>query len=66
MLDKLSLSEAWMEVWPFNICGHDRTLAVVFIPLKDHTSSLYLFLPVWQQVEAHGPGARPVAVSPAE
>lgn len=64
-LDKLALSETWMEVWPFNVCGRDRTLGVVFIPLKDHSASLYLFLPVWQQIEAHGPGARPVAV-PAE
>ena len=66
MLDKLALSDAWMEVWPFNICGHDRTLGVVFIPLKDHSASLSLFLPIWQQIEAHGPGARPPAISPVE
>jgi len=61
-LDKLQLSGAWMEVWPFEACSHDRTLGVVFIPLKDGTASQYLFLPVWQQIEAHGPGARPAAV----
>jgi len=62
-MDKLALSEAWMEVWPFNVCGHDRTLGVVFIPLKDHSESLSVFLPIWQQIEAHGSGARPAAVS---
>jgi hypothetical protein len=61
--DKLALSEAWMEVWPFNVCGHDRTLGVVFIPLKNHTESLHVFLPIWQQIEAHGPGAGPAPVS---
>jgi hypothetical protein len=65
MQDKLNLSAAWMEVWPFEACGHDRTLGVVFIPLRDQTASVYLFLPVWQQIEEHGPGARP-APAPAE
>jgi hypothetical protein len=59
--EKLSPAGAWMEVWPFTFCGHDRTLGVVFIPLKDQNASLYLFMPVWQQIEAHGPGARPAA-----
>ncbi|CAN5538623.1 hypothetical protein BH10PSE3_BH10PSE3_40240 [soil metagenome] len=63
MLDKLALSEAWMEVWPLNICGHDRTLGVVFIPMRDHSASMYFFLPIWPQIEANGPGARPAAVS---
>jgi len=63
MLDKFALSEAWMEVWPFNMCGHDRTLGVVFIPMKDHSASVYLFLPIWPQIEANGPGARPAAVT---
>ena len=63
MLDRLALTEAWMEVWPLTACGHDRTLGVVFIPLKDHSATAYLFLPIWQQVEAHSPGARPAAVS---
>jgi hypothetical protein len=66
MLDKLALSEAWMEVWPFAACGHDRTLGVVFIPLKDHSASAHLFLPIWPQIEAHGPGARPTAVKTDE
>jgi hypothetical protein len=61
-LDKLQLSGAWMEVWPFTACGHDRTLGIVFIPYKDGRASQYVFLPVWQQIEAHGPGARPAAV----
>jgi hypothetical protein len=54
-LDRLDLSGAWMEVWPFEVCGHDRALGVVFIPLKDQSARLHLFLPVWQ----HGPGSRP-------
>lgn len=65
MQDKLNLAAAWMEVWPFEACGHDRTLGVAFVPLRDQTASIYLFLPVWQQIEAHGPGARP-APAPAE
>jgi hypothetical protein len=64
MLDKLALSDAWMEVWPFSLCGRDRTLGVVFIPLKDRSASVHLFLPIWPQIEADGPGARPAAVSP--
>lgn len=64
MLDKLDLAGAWMEVWPFQECRRDRTLGVVFIPLKDHTASTFFFLPVWQQIEAHGPGARPAPAPP--
>jgi hypothetical protein len=64
MLDKIDLSAAWMEVWPLTICGHDRTLGVVFIPLKDRSAIAPLFLPIWQQIEAHGPGAIPAPVSP--
>lgn len=63
MLDKLSFSGAWMEVWPFEVCGHDRTLGVVFIPLKDQSASAHVFLPIWREIEAHGPGARPAPVS---
>jgi hypothetical protein len=48
-----------VEVWPFTSCGKDRTLAVVFLPLKGQAASAYLFMPVWEQIEAHGPGARP-------
>ena len=65
MLDKLDLSGAWMEAWPFQECGHDRTLGVVFIPQKDRTATLFLFLPVWQQIAAHGPGARPAPAPPS-
>jgi hypothetical protein len=64
MLDKLDLAEGWMEVWPFKFCGNDRMLGVVFIPLRDRTASIHLFLPVWQQIEAHGAGARPAAAPP--
>jgi len=63
-LDGLDLSNAWMEVWPFRVCDHDRTLGVVFMPKKDQTESLYLFVPIWQQIEAHGPGARPAPAPP--
>jgi len=66
MVDQLSVADAWMEVWPFEVCGHDRTLGVVFIPLKDHQSTMHIFLPIWQQIEAHGQRAGPVAVSPGE
>jgi hypothetical protein len=57
--DKLDLSKAWMEVWPLEVCGQDRTTGVVFIPLRGQNASLFLFLPVWQQIRDHGPGARP-------
>ncbi|MBV9994871.1 MAG: hypothetical protein JO127_06630 [Caulobacteraceae bacterium] len=57
---KLDLAQAWMEVWPFQFCGRDRTLEVVFVPIRDQSTSLYLFLPVWRQIEAQGPRARPV------
>lgn len=63
-LNELDLASAWMEVWPFRVCDKDRTLGVVFLPRKDRTASLFLFLPIWQQIEAHGPGARP-APAPA-
>jgi hypothetical protein len=59
IFDQLDLSAAWMEIWPFEACGHDRTLAVVFIPRRDQTTSFYLFLPIWRQLAAHGPGGRP-------
>jgi hypothetical protein len=63
---ELDMSQAWMEVWPFKVCDQDRTLGVVFIPKKDRTASLHLFLPVWQQIAAHGPGARPAAAPPGD
>lgn len=60
----LELSQAWVEVWPLNLCGHDRTTGVVFIPLKGQASSAYVFLPVWQTIEVNGPGARPAPAPP--
>lgn len=62
--DKLALGAAWLEVWPFAACGHDRTLGVVFIPLKDQSKSLYLFIPIWRQVDANGAVQRPSPAPP--
>jgi hypothetical protein len=59
--DTLDLKGAWAEVWPFQMCDKDRTMMVLFIPTVDHKQSYFLFLPVWPQIIAHGPGARPVA-----
>jgi hypothetical protein len=56
----LNAEKAWAEVWPSVMCGKDRTVIVVFIPLKDRPMSQFLVLPVWPQVEQRGPGARPV------
>lgn len=56
---EFDMKRAWAEVWPFRICGQDRTSLVVFIPLREGDQSLYLFLPVWEQILAHGSGARP-------
>jgi hypothetical protein len=66
VLDKLDLPAAWMEVWPFEGCGHDRTLGAVFVPLKDRSHTLHLFIPVWQQVDAHGSVERPNPAPPEE
>jgi hypothetical protein len=66
ILDQLALPRAWMEVWPFEACGHDRTLGVVFVPLKDQAKTLFLFIPVWQQVDASGSIQRPKPASPEE
>ena len=57
--DNLDLTRAWVEVWPFTVCGKDRTLGVAFIPLRGQSKSAYLFLPIWPMIEAQGPGARP-------
>lgn len=59
LLAQLDLPGAWMEVWPFTVCGRDRTTGVVFVPKKDRTASRYFFLPVWRQIEVHGADARP-------
>jgi len=61
---QLDLAHAWVEVWPFTACGRDRTLGVVFVPPKDASQGVTLFLPIWQQIEAHGPNAKPKAVTP--
>ena len=55
----LDPTQAWLEIWPLTLCGQDRTLAVVFIPLKDHAHSAYAFLPIWRIVQASGPRALP-------
>lgn len=55
----LDLAKAWAEVWPFTLCGQDRTSVVVFMPLRQGGQSLYLFLPVWEQILARGPAAKP-------
>eukprot|EP01030_Chromulinospumella_sphaerica_P018649 gene18649-18519_t len=65
MVDQMDLTMAWMEVWPIELCGHDRTLAVVFIPLRDGARTVHLFMEVWRGVETDGPGALPIA-APAE
>ena len=64
IVDKLKLSAAWMEVWPIELCGHDRTQAVVFIPMRDEPQALYIFTPIWRGVAADGPGALPKAAPP--
>lgn len=56
---RLNISLAWVEVWPLQVCGSDRTTAVVFIPLRDQPASALLFLPVWRQMLVGGPEARP-------
>lgn len=66
ILDKLDLAASWEEVWPINACGHDRTFGVVFMPYKDGKATAYLFLPLWQMVEKHGPGSLPLVAPPVE
>jgi hypothetical protein len=66
LIDRLDLAAAWEEVWPNDVCGHDRTLGAVFVPYKDRTLSEYLFLPLWKMVEAHGPGSLSVVAPPAK
>ncbi|THD80969.1 MAG: hypothetical protein E7812_06070 [Phenylobacterium sp.] len=55
----LDLSKAWVEIWPIELCGQDRTTGVVFIPLRGRPASAYIFLPIWRQIAEHGLGARP-------
>jgi hypothetical protein len=56
----LNAEKAWAEVWPTALCGTDRTVVVVFIPLRDRPASQILVLPVWPQIEQRGAGAMPV------
>lgn len=62
----LDPARAWAEVWPLNLCGHDRTTMVVFLPLREQPYSVMLFMPVWRDILAHGPGARPAHAPPGD
>jgi hypothetical protein len=64
--DRLDTSKAWVEVWPIEICGSDRTTAVLFIPLRDQPQTAYIFLPVWRQMLEHGQDARPKPDRPTD
>ncbi|MFT4252828.1 MAG: hypothetical protein QM608_10110 [Caulobacter sp.] len=61
-VDALDLKGAWVEVWPFQVCGRDRTLGVTLLPEKNRRGALPMFMPIWIEVEAHGPRARPPPV----
>jgi hypothetical protein len=63
-LSEMDASQAWAEIWPFEICGNDRTIAVIFIPMRGQQKVFHLFLPVWQQIAAHGAGAKPSRAPP--
>ena len=65
-VDKLDLAAAWEEVWPIEVCGHDRAIGAVFMPYKDRTGAAFVFVPLWKMVEAHGPGSLPYIAPPAE
>jgi hypothetical protein len=62
--DQLDLTRAWAEVWPFELCGQDRTLGVLFIPQRDGKSTQFLVQEIWRAIELHGPGARPAPAPP--
>jgi hypothetical protein len=62
--DKLDVSKAWIEVWPLKMCGRDRTVAIVLIPLRDKGAIFHLEIPMWKidrdrDVEAVLPPAPP-------
>lgn len=59
----LDLASAWVEVWPFQVCGKDRTLGVAFLPRKDGRGGVPMFMPIWSEIEAHGQSARPPRVT---
>ncbi len=46
--DKLDVSKAWIEVWPLKMCGRDRTVAIVLIPLRDKAAVFHLEIPMWK------------------
>jgi hypothetical protein len=46
--DKLDVSKAWIEVWPLKMCGLDRTVAIVLIPLRDKAAVFHLEIPMWK------------------
>jgi hypothetical protein len=56
---ELDVSKAWMEVWPLKMCGLDRTIAVVFVPLRDKSGIFHAEIPLWRIVQEHGPAAMP-------
>lgn len=58
-LDSADLDKAWVEVWPFTVCGHDRSVALVVLPGKAGLPSRILSIPLWKEVERHGRGALP-------
>lgn len=57
----LELDKAWVEVWPLSFCGEDRTHAIAFMPMKGAGKSVFILLPLWEQLRDHGPDALPRA-----
>ena len=55
--DKLDVAKAWIEVWPLKMCGLDRTVAIVLIPLRDKAAVFHLEIPMWKVVQQRGPAA---------
>jgi len=60
--DKLDVAKAWIEVWPLKMCGLDRTVAIVLIPLRDKAAVFHLEIPMWKIVQERG---RTAALPPA-
>jgi len=56
---ELDVSKAWIEVWPLKMCDLDRTMAVVFIPVRDKRGLFHAEIPLWRIVHEHGPAAMP-------
>jgi hypothetical protein len=61
---ELDVSKAWIEVWPLKMCGLDRTLAVVFVPLRDKSGVFHAELRLWKIVQEHGLAAMPPPAPP--